>query len=167
MADEIKTTALPDPQDPLPEANWLWRRVFIFAVTSAVLYLVYGSVDRLGAVAVVKPEIGIAAFVSIVKLLVFTINVMALFYMVAPSAEQITKMIKTASLLKSGVQINSRARYQRPNHAEETSATIGKPPLPPTPPVSSDSEASVGGDTPESLPDAPWAVPDRPARPTR
>lgn len=133
MTDKTTTNMLSNPQDPLPEANWLWRRVFIFAVTSATLFFVYGSVDRLGAVAVVKPEIGIPAFVSIVKLLVVTINIMALFYMVAPSAEQITKMIKTASLLKSGVQIASRARLDTAERSEETTATVGVPPAPPVP----------------------------------
>lgn len=135
MADEQKPTLI-DPQDPLPEAGWLWRRVFVYAVTAAILFILYGSVDRLGAVAVVRPDIGIKAFVSIVKLLVVTINVMALFYLAGASAEQITKLVKTASLLKSGVQIASRAITRRPDHTEERVATIGQPPQPVAPPES-------------------------------
>jgi hypothetical protein len=135
--DNINTDRqLSDPQDPLPESNWLWRRVFIFALAIAVVYLVYGAVDRLGAVAVIRPDIGIPAFVSIVKLLVLTINFIILCYMVAPSAEQITKLVKTASLLKSGVQIASRAIVRTADRSEETQATVGMPPQPIVPPSS-------------------------------
>ena len=168
MSDETTTRILADPQDPLPEANWLWRRVFIFLVTTVVLFLVYGAVDRLGAVAVVRPEIGIPAFVSIVKLLVFTVNIMALFYMVAPSAEQITKLVKTAGLLRAGVQIATRATARKGDQVEETQATVGTPPQPIVPPNSVAPEsapsapepAPVAAEAPEAengLPDAPWA----------
>lgn len=139
MADNTKPTQLSDPQDPLPESNWLWRRVFIFGTSIAVLYLVYGAVDRLGTVAVVRPDIGIAAFVSIVKLLVFTLNFLVLCYTVAPSAEQITKMVKTASLLKSGVQVASRAILRTADRSEETQSTVGLPPQPVVPPSDSTS----------------------------
>lgn len=143
MADEQKPAL--DPQDPLPEAGWLWRRVFVYAVTAAILFILYGSVDRLGTVAVVRPDIGIKAFVSIVKLLVITINVMALFYLAGASAEQITKLIKTASLLKSGVQIASRAISRKPEHVEERATTIGQPPQPIAPPVA-ETEATSDDD---------------------
>ena len=162
MSDNSPNTQLTDPQDPLPEANWLWRRVFVFGVTTATLYLVYGAVDRLGAVAVVRPDVGIAAFVSIVKLLVLTINIMALLYIVAPSAEQVTKMIKTASLLKAGVQIASRAIVRTPERSEETASTVGLPPAPDTPPA-----ATQAPEEPGSLPDAPWAAVSPPAKPQR
>lgn len=149
MSDESTNRVLSDPQDPLPEANWLWRRVFIFGVTAGLLYFIYGAVDRLGAVAMVRPEIGIAAFVSIVKLLVITVNVMALFYMVAPSAEQITKLVKTASLLKAGVQVASRATVKTEGRVEETQATVGVPPQPIVPPevASEEVDAAPTGKT--------------------
>lgn len=153
MADII-----PDPQDPLPEANWFWRRVFVFACATAILFLVYGAVDRLGAVAVVKPEVGIPAFVSIVKLLIFTVNALILFYMIAPSAEQITKMLKTASLLKAGVQFTSRATV------DERATAAGKPPLPQIAPgAGQETQNQAPGyqdtpEAPETLPDAPWAA---------
>jgi len=134
MSDETTNRILSDPQDPLPEANWLWRRVFIFAVTSVALFLVFRAVERLGDIALVRPDIGIAAFVNIVKLLVVTVNIMALYYMVAPSAEQITKLVKTASLLKAGVQIASRAVVKTDGQSEETQATLGLPPQPVVPP---------------------------------
>jgi predicted PurR-regulated permease PerM len=156
VAEPDTTRQLSDPQDPLPEANWLWRRIFIFVLSAAIVYLVYGAVNRLGTVAVIRPDIGIPAFVSIVKLLVLTINFIILCYMVAPSAEQITKLVKTASLLKSGVQLISRAKIRTPEKSEETEASAGLP-----------AEAPKAPDTPESLPDAPWAVPAPPAKPSR
>lgn len=136
MADNPQTTALSDPQDPLPESNWLWRRVFIFGISMVLVYLLYGTVDRLGKIAVVQPEVGIPAFVAVVKLLILTLNAVILYYMVAPSAEQITKLVKTASLLKSGVQVASRAIIRTPGKTEETQATVGLPPQPIVPPAS-------------------------------
>lgn len=146
MADDPKPLTQIDPQDPLPEAGWLWRRVFVYAVTAAILFILYGSVDRLGTVAVVRPDIGIKAFVSIVKLLVITLNVMALFYLAGASAEQITKLVKTASLLKSGVQIASRAVSRKPDHTEERVATIGQPPQPVAPPALAEPEVTSDED---------------------
>jgi hypothetical protein len=128
-----KALATTDPQDPLPEANWLWRRVFIFAVTSALVYLIWTSVSRLGTIAVVKPEIGIPAFVSIVKMLVISLWVVVTYYMVAPSAEQITKMMQTAGLLKAGVAIASRTLET--SDRKETASTVSIPPQPVVPPV--------------------------------
>lgn len=150
MADEQKITALSDPQDPLPEANWLWRRVFTFAVlgiafgiliglgwaTNRIVGNIVGRIDTMDARNVAQiTVVALNVILTMFKLMFYVVMFNMLLYIVAPSAEQITKMIQTARLLRGGVQIASRARYDRPDHSEETSATIGLPPQPVAPPV--------------------------------
>lgn len=122
-----------DVQDPLPEANWLWRRVFCFAVTAVLLFFMWGAVDRIGKVAVVLPVQGIPALVTFSKWTIGFAGLVVTYYLLAPSAEQLTKLVKTASLLKAGVQMASRT-IQRPDKTE-TASTVGIPPVVAAPPV--------------------------------
>lgn len=178
MAEEANTRLLPDPQDPLPEANWLWRRVFVFVALAATFAILIGlglatnrivgnvvnridSMDArtVGQIAVVALNVMQRMFTLLFYLAVLIVT----YYMVAPSAEQITKMIQTAGLLKHGVQVAARAAAQVEGRREETQATIGLPPQPVVPPETpQERDSGPGGtaDTPEapvSLPDAPWA----------
>lgn len=157
MADEQKITALPDPQDPLPEANWLWRRVFTFAVlalafgiliglgwaTNRIVGNIVGRIDNMDARNVAQiTVVALNVILQMFKMMFYVVGFNMLLYIVAPSAEQITKMIQTARLLRGGVQIASRARYDRPDHSEETQATIGLPPQPVVPPAAAEPEAT-------------------------
>lgn len=130
MADETKPSV--DLQDPLPESNWLWRRVFTFCVTAAILWMLWGGITRLGAAAMLVPPVGIAALLTLCKWLIVFNVLMATYYMVAPSAEQITKMVKTAGLLRSGVQITGSQKVETAVSTTETATAAGLPPLPET-----------------------------------
>lgn len=123
------TPTLNELQDPLPESNWLWRRIFCFAVTAVLLFFMWGLVDRVGKVAVVMPEKGIPALVIFSKWTIAFAGLVVTYYLLAPSFEQMTKMVKTASLLKSGVQVAARAIHRTPGKVEETSTTVGLPPV--------------------------------------
>lgn len=158
------TDPLPPPvdvQDPLPEANWLWRRVFTFVAVAVILGIliglaiatnrivgnVVGRIDTMSAVAVAD----IAKQALVVILRMFTLMFWALmvtitYYMIAPSAEQITKMLQTAGLLKAGVQMASRT-VETPER-REIAATVGTPPQPVSPPVD-----GVGSDHPYETPE--------------
>lgn len=148
MTDSPTPPPALDLQDPLPEANWLWRRVFTFAAVAIILGIliglaiatnrivgnVVGRIDTMSAAAVAD----IAKQALVVILRMFTLMFWALmvtitYYMIAPSAEQITKMLQTAGLLKAGVQMASRT-VETPER-RETAATVGTPPQPVTPPV--------------------------------
>lgn len=172
--------ALADPQDPLPEANWLWRRVFTFVALAACFVLlmwlgysigrivsnVVGRIDTMDSATVGKITIAaLNTILTMFRLLFWIVIVVTTYYMVAPSAEQITKMIQTAGLLKHGIQIASRAKFEGPDgQREETQATVGQPPQPVVPPESAPTGAnqapgaSEAPEAPESLPDAPWAA---------
>lgn len=163
MTDE--TTPTMDLQDPLPESNWLWRRVFVFFVTAAVLWMVWGAITRLGASAMLEPTLGVPALLTLCKWLLGLTAIMATYYMIAPSAEQMTKMIKTATLLRSGVQVAGKQVIRTPETTTETQKVVGVPPLPlPDAPnlgsaaPSERFEGSGSGDSGQPADDVPWAA---------
>ncbi len=150
-----------DAQDPLPEANWLWRRVFTFAAVAVILGIliglaiatnrivgnVVGRIDTMSAAAVA--EIAKEALVVILRmftLMFWALMVTITYYMIAPSAEQITKMLQTAGLLKAGVQFASRS-IETPEK-REVAATVGQRPQPDVPIPA----ASIEPTTRENLP---------------
>ncbi|WLJ71144.1 hypothetical protein [Sphingomonas phage Carli] len=169
MTDNTTPQPALDIQDPLPEANWLWRRVFTFVAVIAIFAIliglaiatnrivgnVVGRIDTMSAVAVA--EIAKQALVVIMRmftLMFWALMVTVTYYMIAPSAEQITKMLQTAGLLKAGVQIAQRS-VETPER-RETAATIGQPPQPITPPVEAPVEEAAT--LPDDMP--PISAPD-------
>lgn len=149
MSDSTPATQV-DLQDPLPEASWLWRRVFTFTVTAAVLWMLWAAIDRMAKVALAVPELGVPALLSLCKWIIGFTAMNVTYYMVAPSAEQIVKMMKTATLLRSGLQIQGRRVEDTPDGTTTTTKTIGTPAAPLIP---------GAGDT-QLPPDAPLAGSD-------
>lgn len=138
-----------DAQDPLPEANWLWRRVFVFVCMAVIFGLmiglawatnrivgnVVGRIDNMNAAMVAEiAKQALSAILVMFRLMFWALMVTITYYMIAPSAEQITKMMQTAGLLKAGVQFASRA-VETPEK-REVAATVGQPPQPVAPPTS-------------------------------
>lgn len=155
MTDTTKPTV--DLQDPLPEASWLWRRVFVFATTAAVFWMLWAAIDRLAAVALAAPHLGVPALLSLCKWIIGFSGMMATYYMVAPSAEQIVKMLKTAALLRSGVQVaGSRVSDSHSGRVEEAK-TVGMPPAPPIPGPGEAIAPSGVPTQPEDDEGPPWA----------
>lgn len=89
MTDAKAPPVSVDAQDPLPESNWVPRRWFCFLALVGLLALLAGALylDR-----------GIWA-------VTFLLASIMVLYLIAPSAEQATKMLATASMLKQGVTI--------------------------------------------------------------
>lgn len=148
MSDDPTPRPLIDIQDPLPEANWTWRRIVTIAVIAAafavlagcgfalfkVINGIVGKIDTMSAEAVAEITVrALATVEQMFKLMFYTMMVTLTYYMIAPSAEQIVKMLQTAGLLKAGVQIAQRA-VETPRR-REVAATVGQPPQPVTPPV--------------------------------
>lgn len=145
MADTA-ASVVTDLQDPLPESSWFWRRVFVFGVTIAVLWMLWGAITQLANVALVEPRLGVPALLTLCKWIIGFTGMMVTYYMIAPSAEQLTKMVKTVSLLKAGVQVSGR-RVEGADGSSEEAKTVG---LPPAPPIPSPTEAIRASD--EDLP---------------
>lgn len=108
-----------DPQDPLPESNWKWRRIFIFlfsmisvvgvGVVLAMLYQVVqadlaGRQSERTTLATVDAIYNLGWWIIMLQL------ADRLLYLVAPSAEQVAKMLATVSAWKSGISTTSEAR---------------------------------------------------------
>lgn len=162
----------PDAQDPLPEANWLWRRVFTFVATAAIFGIliglaiatnrivgnVVGRIDTMSAVAVAEiAKQALVAILAMFKLMFWALMVTITYYMVAPSAEQITKMIQTAGLLKGGVKFASTkmtAETPEGTTTTATAATVGQDPVPAVaPPVITPAPDAAPAPADEELPE--------------
>ncbi len=91
MADPITPPGV-DPQDPLPEGRWLWRRLIVFASVAAAYGLLFLAVRR----ALPEDMAGIA------RDLMILLGVILLFYLVAPSANQIAELLATLKLRLRG-----------------------------------------------------------------
>jgi len=133
MTDQLQTPAIVDLQDPLPESNWFWRRVFTFVSVIVIFGILIYTIIELARIAELDPRVGINALLDLCLRLLWLQFIFVLFYMVAPSAEQVVKMIQTAGLLRSGVQMASRAVQE--GDRTEVAQTTGRPPQPRVPPV--------------------------------
>lgn len=164
MADQPAATSPPataDPQDPLPESAWFWRRVFVFvfggiavAGVGVILWMIFGIgtetlrlVAKLGALRDVRSlddalkVVGgsIDALASLGFWLIILVLADRILYLIAPSAEQAAKMMATVSAWKSGVSTSSSAQSTAPDgssaSASQQAGPAVTPPVPPTPPV--------------------------------
>lgn len=161
-----------DLQDPLPESNWFWRRVFTFLATASVVVMLFflgyalnrltdgvvNRIDNMTADTVAKIAIeAMKTIAEMFRLMFWALIVVVTYYMVAPSAEQITKMVKTAALLKGGVQIAGRQTIRTPEAEVETAKTVGQPPAPPIPARGDAIAAPEAPTTTDTSDGPPWA----------
>lgn len=137
MTDKITTEEIPtvtvDVQDPLPEQDWFWRRTFSFGLSIACIGFIWYGIEALWDLR--QPE----AIYRVTRYMIGVLAMVILFYMVAPSAEQIVKLIQAAKTLRAGVPMTRTARVETPSGTVQTQSTAG-----------------VAGDTPE-VPEAPPA----------
>lgn len=108
VTDDPATVEL-DMQDPLPESNFFWRRIYSYLVTCALIGLLIFVVSKMQS-----PESLRIAALYLSVLLWFAVT----YYMVAPSAEQIVRIIQAARTLRSGVDMAGREREERSRRRE-------------------------------------------------
>lgn len=134
LADQAPVVV--DAQDPLPESNFFWRRLFSFIFMAVILVFIWFFVDTIGDVARLRSETAIAGLVSIVKWLVVLLGMALMFYMLAPSAEQLARIIQTAKSWRSGVPITGTPPLTNlPNAPAPPAPAAVIPPGPPVPPA--------------------------------
>jgi hypothetical protein len=150
MTDEPTTSsasadppvATADVQDPLPEATWGWRRAFVFAMVTVLcvqLYLLSEKIDDHDD-----------AYWWTLLLLWFVV----LCYLVAPSAEQITRMIQSARIIRSGGTIEKEVSSQTAQgSATARSSVSGSPSTQTAPAGSGGAPAGSQGARPPAKPD--------------
>lgn len=130
MADSPAPPPL-DAQDPLPDPSWDFRRWFVagFFVILAGLRAYTVHMNK-GA-----------------GLLDWLMGMVIVCYLIAPSAEQMTKMLATASLLKSGVTMRqTTTQTDTPDKSTREAVTTVAPA-----PEKTDEHAAIADPTSASL----------------
>ena len=133
-------TASVDVQDPLPETDWFWRRLFTFIFTLlSVAFIWYGLASL--------QQLGEADAIYRVTRYMIGVHVMLItYYMVAPSAEQIIKIIQSAKIIRAGIPITRSVAAETPQGGRvEAKTTAGAPeviavPVPAPAPAPADEE---------------------------
>lgn len=77
----------PHPQ-PLAEARWLWRRIYVFAASFALWRLLSAVVER------TEP----AALPAVASGLMSVLALMLILYLVAPTAQQLVEVLANLRL---------------------------------------------------------------------
>lgn len=119
-----------DAQDPLPESGFLYRRVTVWVVSITILALLWFNVHALRAL-----EHG-DGLVEISKWLIVLLALILTYYLIAPSAEHIVRMVQTVGAWKSGIATSAATAAksltveQTPGKTE-VKADEGKLPWPP------------------------------------
>lgn len=85
-----------DPQDPLPESKWFWRRLIVFLSVAAAYALLF---------LVVRSALA-EDMAQIARELMILLGVILLFYLVAPSANQIAELLATLKLRLRGPRLD-------------------------------------------------------------
>lgn len=124
-----------DPQDPLPESKWVYRRwlsIVIIVFVGWQLHLIGNRIARQTEATAV-----IDALVNLAHWLIVGWAITMVLYMVAPSAEQVAKMLATLAAWRSGISTTSTSRAVAPDGSmAEATTSAGKPA--PKPPVGED-----------------------------
>lgn len=116
-----------DVQDPLPETNWFWRRVYTFALSLISVSFIWYGLEALWGLHDAENIYRVTRYMIGVHVMLIT------YYMVAPSAEQIIKIIQSARIIRSGIPITRSATTQSPGRRTEVKTTAGAPDSPETP----------------------------------
>jgi hypothetical protein len=93
-----------DQQDPLPEGSFFYRRIFTYVVTLLLLailgWIVWGLTDALAEI--VKGDADATATVEVLRDIAFYSICFAAWlattYVIAPSGEQVVKMVQSAKI---------------------------------------------------------------------
>lgn len=143
MSDETSSASPPliaDPQDPLPESNWLWRRILAFAIVGVIGWqqvMAGNRIARWGDSG--SPKEAIDALLNMTHWHMGVLGGILLLYMVAPSAEQVAKILATLSAWKSGISTAVMSKVDTTKGTAETKTVTGPAVAP----------AAAAGDLPE------------------
>jgi hypothetical protein len=83
-----------DPQNPLPEGSFMWRRLFAAAISANALVFVWFAAAWLVGGQQWDQLYGLT------KLMIYGAGLILTYYFIAPSAAELTNMIQSASIIK-------------------------------------------------------------------
>jgi hypothetical protein len=101
-----------DPQNPLPEASFLWRRLMTFFVAAVLLGLDWYVASKLHTLGKSDDLLTFAKWNIVLNGLILT------YYFLAPSASELTNMIQTASIFKHSISAATLADKNVSDRAE-------------------------------------------------
>lgn len=123
VSDSDPTMVRVDVQDPLPETNWFWRRVYTFMLSLVSVAFIWYGMEALTLMREAESVYQITRYMIGVHVILIT------FYMVAPSAEQIVKMIQATKLMRDGVTVSRTVVAETPGGGRtEVSTSAGQTP---------------------------------------
>lgn len=118
-----------EEQDPLPENKWLFRRLYAYVVSAWLLIL-----TTLGLIWLRRLE-SADNLLSLAIAIVVLLGLVITYYMIAPSAEHITRIFQTVSALKGGVATSVVSTVTTAaGKVTETTSKTGKTAAPAEPP---------------------------------
>lgn len=115
-------TAQVDVQDPLPETDWFWRRLFTFLFTLVSAAFVWYGFEALWGLQDVASIYRVTRYMIGVHVMLIT------YYMVAPSAEQIIKIIQSAKIIRAGIPITRSVAAETPQGGRVEAKTVAGAP---------------------------------------
>lgn len=108
-----------DPQDPLPESGFFYRRITTWVVGITVLALLWFIVVALRAL-----EQG-DGLVTVAKWLIGLLALVLTYYLIAPSAEHIVRLGQTVGAWKAGITTSVTSRIDAKKGVAETKTAAG------------------------------------------
>jgi len=103
MADTVAPPPQVQSHDPLPEGNWLWRRIFVYALCTVICLGVWAIIQAMITLSENHSDLTIKALKDIVGWMMLLNWFAMTYYIVGTNAEQVVKIVQTASMFKSGL----------------------------------------------------------------
>ena len=148
QSGDTPATARVDVQDPLPETDWFWRRTYTFVFTLISTAFIWYGLEALWNLK--QPE----SIYFVTRYMIFVHVMLITYYMVAPSAEQIIKIVQAAKIIRSGIPMTRSASVETEGTRTEVTTTAGTSEAPQAAPEPAPAPAPTGIDNvPE---EAPW-----------
>lgn len=97
-----------DPQNPLPEGSFMWRRIFAAIIGANVLVFVWFVAAWLHHGQQWEHLYGLT------KLMIYGAGLILTYYFVAPSASELTNMLATAGVLKHSLTTAAQSALGTP-----------------------------------------------------
>lgn len=101
-----------DPQNPLPEPSFMWRRVLTMIVSFALLGIAWHNAIQLH-------DLGVSAdLLEFAKWCIGLNGFVLLCYFIGPSAAEIVSMIQSANIIKKSLGVAGQASQDRHEASE-------------------------------------------------
>jgi hypothetical protein len=92
-----------DPQNPLPEASFFWRRVIAMLVTGFACALAWWTAEWLYDLKAA------GSLLELTKLVIYGAGLVLTYYFIAPSANELTSLVQSAGIIRKSLDVAANA----------------------------------------------------------